>query len=252
MDEKIAQLAGMINTAETIVVFTGAGMSTESGISDYRSQNGRWQRFSPVTIQEFQASDEKRKEYWRMKLDLLESIKRAKPNDGHKAIAAMEKLGKLRGLITQNIDGLHQAAGNSREKTIEIHGTNLETICLACGDLKPWQMVYKKLKEGIEVPVCEHCGGFLKPNTISFGQRLDQNLLQKAFNWAAECDLLLAVGSTLIVEPAASIPRTAKSHGAVLCIVTLSQTPLDSFADLKVAQSCGVVFKDAVELLGKY
>jgi len=243
------QLAQMIKKSKDVVVFTGAGISTESGISDYRSKGGRWQRFTPVTIQEFKASDEKRKEYWRMKLDLLESLKDAKPNDGHIAIAKLEKLGYLKGLITQNIDGLHQAAGNTCDKIIEIHGTNLETICLSCSDLRPWQQVYKKLKSGIEVPLCEQCDGFLKPNTISFGQRLDQASLQKAFDWAADCDLLLAVGSTLLVEPAASIPRTAKSQGAFLCIVTHSETPLDSLADLKISESCGDIFKDAIKLL---
>jgi len=249
MNEQCVQLADLINRSNDIVVFTGAGISTESGISDYRSKGGRWQRFTPVTIQEFQASEDKRKEYWRMKLELLESMNNAKPNDGHIAIAQLEKLGKLKGLITQNIDGLHLTAGNTRGKTIEIHGTNLETICLSCGDLQPWQKVYDILKEGVEVPLCEQCGGFLKPNTISFGQRLDQALLQKAFDWAADCDLLLAAGSTLVVEPAASIPRTAKSQGARLVIVTLSDTPLDSLADLKITESCGVVFKDALQLI---
>jgi len=246
MGNEAAQLAEMIQRAGAVVVFTGAGISTESGISDYRSKGGRWQRFQPVTIQEFQGSGEKRKEYWRMKLDLLETLKEAKPNDGHKAIAELEKYGKLKGLITQNIDGLHQAAGNSREKIIEIHGTNLETVCLSCGELRPWQEVYKELKKGIEVPLCAKCGGFLKPNTISFGQQLDQALLQKAFDWASDCDLLLAVGSTLVVEPAASIPRTAKNHGAALCIVTLSETPLDSMADLRITEASGLFLKSVV------
>jgi len=247
MSKSSEQLAEFINRSDNIVVFTGAGISTESGISDYRSKGGRWQRFAPVTIQQFEASEEKRKEYWRMKRDLLDSLKDAQPNDGHCAIATLEKLGKLRGLITQNIDGLHNQAGNSKEKTIEIHGSNLETICLSCGDLKPWQIVYGMLNEGVEVPLCEQCKGFLKPNTISFGQRLDQAILQQAFEWAADCDLMLAVGSTLVVEPAASIPRTAKKYGAKLCIVTLSETPLDSIADLKITESCGVVFKNAIK-----
>ena len=249
MNNNIAKLARMIDQADAIVIFTGAGISTESGISDYRSKGGRWERFRPVTIQEFEASDAKRKEYWQMKLDLLESLKEAAPNDGHRAIAALEKCGKLKGLITQNIDGLHQAAGNSKEKTIEIHGTNLKTVCLSCGDLQPWQNVYAELRDGVEVPLCTKCDGFLKPNTISFGQRLDQALLQKAFDWAADCDLLLAVGSTLVVEPAASIPRTAKSHGAVLSIITLSETPLDTLADLKIADSCGEVLRSTMEIL---
>ncbi len=251
MSDNCIQLAEMISKADDVVVFTGAGISTESGISDYRSKGGRWERFTPVTIQQFMESHEKRKEYWRMKHDLLESLRDAKPNDGHRAIAALERIGKLKGLITQNIDGLHQAAGNTREKTIEIHGSNLQTVCLSCADLQPWQEVYKELKDGVEVPLCEKCRGFLKPNTISFGQSLDQVLLQKAFDWAADCDLFLAIGSTLLVEPAASIPKSAKSYGATLCIVTLSETPLDSFADLKIAEPTGPVFKGVIEILSK-
>ena len=149
-----------------------------------------------------------------MKFELLESLKEAGPNDGHKAIADLEKTGRFKGLITQNIDGLHQAAGSLKEKIIEIHGTMLETICLSCQDLNPWQQAYNELKSGVEIPHCTKCGGFLKPNTISFGQQLNQNDLKTAFEWAAQCDMLLAVGSTLIVEPAASIPRMAKNNGA--------------------------------------
>jgi len=245
----VEKLTGWIKRSNNIVVFTGAGISTESGISDYRSRGGRWQRFTPVTIQEFEASEDKRKEYWRMKLELLEAIKDAKPNDGHLAIAELEKLGKLNGLITQNIDGLHESAGTSKDKMILIHGTNLETVCLSCGDIRHWREAYDKLKRGVEVPLCDRCDGLVKPNTISFGQQLNQADLQRAFEWAAGCDLMLAVGSTLVVEPAASIPRTAKRNGAALCIVTLSETPLDDVADLKVEDSCGAVLKNTLESL---
>jgi len=249
MNEKISLIAGKIVETKKNIVFTGAGISTESGISDYRSKGGRWERFRPVTIQEFEASEERRREYWTEKFELLEALKEAGPNDGHKAIAALERLGKLKGLITQNIDGLHQAAGSSQERIIEIHGTTLETVCLSCGDLKPWQEVYQELKRGIAIPLCKKCDGFLKPNTISFGQQLNQALLQKAFDWTSDCDLLLAVGSTLVVEPAASIPRAAKSNEAALCIITISETPLDPFADLKITEPCGSVLKHAVEIL---
>ena len=247
MDQDIEQLGKLLKNAENVVVFTGAGISTESGISDYRSKGGRWERFQPVTIQEFHASEEKRREYWRMKLELLEALKDACPNDGHKAIADLEQSGRMKGLITQNIDGLHQAAGSSPEKIIEIHGTNLETICLSCEDLRPWQEVYAVLKTGVEVPLCVKCNGFLKPNTISFGQPLNQVSLKKAFEWAADSDVFLAVGSTLVVEPAASIPRTAKTYGSALCIITRSETPLDSLADIKIMESTGVVLKNVME-----
>ena len=249
MKNDIIRLAELIHQARDIVVFTGAGISTESGIADYRGQGGRWQRFRPVTIQEFQASEDKRKEYWREKLELWEGLKDARPNEGHKAIAALEKAGKLKGLITQNIDGLHRLAGNSREKTIEIHGTCLETVCLSCGDIQPWQAVYKELKNGVEVPLCAKCAGLLKPNTISFGQNLNQADLQKAFAWAGDCDLMLAVGSTPVVEPAASIPRAAKQSGAALGIITLSETPLDSVADVKITEPCGKTLSSVLAVL---
>lgn len=240
-------LTQFINEAEEIVVFTGAGISTESGISDYRSKGGIWDRFKPVTIQEFEVSHDKRVEYWQTKLDLYESLKDAHPNAGHQAIVDLEKMGKLKGLITQNIDGLHQTAGTSKDKILELHGTNLETICLSCSDLTPWQETYEELKGGEAVPLCKKCNGFLKPNTISFGQTLDQSVLQEAFLWAQDCDLLLAIGSTLIVEPAASIPRMAKQNGAYLIIITMSETPLDQFADLKITKSAGDVLAAALK-----
>ena len=249
MKNEIDRLTGLIRQARDIVVFTGAGISTESGIADYRGKGGRWQRFNPVTIQEFVASEDKRKEYWREKLALWEVLKDARPNEGHKAIAALEKAGRLKGLITQNIDGLHRLAGNSREKTIELHGTCLETVCLSCGDIQPWQDVYQELTRGVEVPLCAKCAGLLKPNTISFGQNLVQADLQKAFDWASDCDLLLAVGSTLVVEPAASIPRAAKHGGAALCIITLSETPLDPLADVKVTGPCGQTLSSVLAAL---
>lgn len=243
MSDPIKILSEMIHKARAIVVFTGAGISTESGISDYRGKGGVWERFRPVTIQEFLASEAKRREYWRRKAELFESIRDAQPNDGHKAIVSIEQRGKLKGLITQNIDGLHQAAGSSPDKIIELHGTSLEVICLSCRDILPTEEVYQRYQQGEEIPLCRKCAGLLKPNTISFGQALDQDLLQKAFDWACECDLLLAVGSTLVVEPAASIPRVAREHGASLCILTLSETPLDDIADLKIAEPCGSVLR---------
>jgi len=235
--DNVRGLFHLISEAERIVVFTGAGISTESGISDYRSKGGLWERFQPVTIQEFVASAEKRKEYWQAKLELYQSFQTTRPNAGHLAITQLETWGKLRGLITQNIDGLHQMAGTAPEKILEIHGSNRETICLDCGDLKPWAEVYERLKNGEEAPLCTKCQGLLKPNTISFGQPLDPHVLQKAVEWSRDCDLFLALGSTLIVEPAASLPRLAKQSGAKLAIITLSETPLDSLSDLRINAS---------------
>ena len=245
-DETIQQLAHAIEQSENIIVFTGAGISTESGIADYRSKGGLWDRFQPVTIQEFVSDQQKRIQYWQQKLELLENFKTAQPNAGHQAIVQLEQQGKLKALITQNIDGLHQMAGTSPEKILELHGTNRETICLSCQWLEPWTVVYERLQKGEEVPLCKKCGGLLKPNTISFGQSLNQELLHRAFALTSQCDMMLAIGSTLIVEPAASLPRMAKEQGAKLCIITLSETPLDSISDLKIPQSAAKVLTKAI------
>src|SRR5262245_3126759 len=166
-------LKQLIKEANRIVVFTGAGISTESGISDYRSQGGIWERYQPVTIQEFLASEQSRRLYWERKRALYEQNKDAKPNAGHLAIVALEKTGKLKGVITQNIDGLHRLAGTSPSELLEVHGNNLEVICLSCGEIRPWEHAYARLKNGEAVPLCLKCKGLLKPNTISFGQSLD-------------------------------------------------------------------------------
>ena len=229
-----------------ILVFTGAGISTESGLSDYRSKGGIWERFQPVTIQEFLADEDKRKLYWARKKELYGEMRDALPNSGHLAIAKLAECGKVLGIITQNIDGLHHMAGNLPETILELHGTNRETICLDCGELCPWQEAYERLQQGEETPLCLKCNGLLKPNTISFGQALDPNVLNKAFGWAEECDLLIACGSTLIVEPAASIPRLAKERGARLVIVNLTETPLDCFADLIIHASIGETLLQSV------
>ena len=249
MSTDIEHLVSLLSNAQEIVVFTGAGISTESGISDYRSKGGLWQRFQPVTIQEFQASQEKRKEYWVTKRELYESLYTAGPNEGHKAVVEIDRLGKLKGLITQNIDGLHGATGLDKARMVELHGTNLETICLSCEDLTEWRETAEELRNGVDVPLCKKCGGFLKPNTVSFGQSLRQHDLQQAFTWAQNCDLMLAVGSSLVVEPAASLPRLAKQSNARLVIITQSDTPLDGMADLKLTESCGVVLQKAVSQL---
>src|SRR3989338_818723 len=244
--DPIQQLKGFIENSRDIVVFTGAGISTESGISDYRSQGGIWERFQPVTIQEFLADEEKRKLYWQRKLALFEENQKARPNAGHKAIVELERRGRLRALITQNIDGLHQAAGTSPDKILELHGTSQEVICLSCRHIWPFEYAYKRLKSGEEALLCEKCRGFLKPNTISFGQTLDPYVLEQSFKMAGACDLMLVLGSSLVVEPAASIPRTAKMQGAKLVIITRSETPLDDTADLKIEDSIGETLSKAL------
>lgn len=237
-------LRTLIEQSSRIVVFTGAGISTESGISDYRSKGGIWERFQPVTIQEFLADREKRREYWRRKKEMYAQMRDAQPNAGHLAISRLEKRNKLIGIITQNIDGLHQKAGN--EKVVELHGTNREAICLNCEKVCPFDPIYERLLGGEEIPLCLECGGLLKPNTISFGQALDVEVLNLAVEWSRSSDLLLAIGSTLIVEPAASLPRIAKQAGAKFAIINRDPTPLDSLADLVIHGTAGPILAEII------
>ncbi len=241
---EIAELKKLITLSSRIVFFTGAGISTESGISDYRSQGGVYERYRPVTIQEFLESEESRIEFWKRKKEFYGQLKNAKPNAGHTAMAVIEKQGKALGMITQNIDGLHQAAGS--KKVLEIHGTNKEIICLSCGEINPSKKSENRLLEGLRILLCETCGGLLKTNTISFGQELNPGVLQQAFSWARNCDLMIAVGSTLVVEPAASIPRRAKEYGAKLVIINRETTPLYTVADLNIGAAAGLILQKAV------
>lgn len=237
LNEHTQKLREFFAKARRTLFFTGAGISTESGISDFRSKGGLWQRFQPVTIQEFLASDEKRREYWIYKKEVYTQARDAKPNAGHLVMTEIERQGRAIGVVTQNIDGLHQKAGS--KNVLELHGTVLEIVCLSCGETGPMEPVYDRIQAGEEVPLCLKCKGFLKPNTISFGQMLDPNVLRKASQWARDCDLLIAAGSTLIVEPAASIPRMAKEYGATLVIINRDPTPLDFMADLVVNAGLG-------------
>lgn len=246
---QLSRLKEYIHTSRNLVVFTGAGISTESGISDYRSKGGLWDRYSPVTIQEFLSDRQKRAEYWKRKLEIYEAFIKAQPNSGHKALVTLEKSGKLKSLITQNIDGLHQMAGNSPDRIIELHGNNRETVCLNCQEVTPWKNVFERVKGGDYSPLCIKCQGLLKPNTISFGQQLNPLILDQAVRFSCECDLMLVVGSTLVVEPAASLPRMAKRFGATLVIITLSDTPLDQIADLKIEGAASEVLTAAVEAI---
>jgi NAD-dependent deacetylase len=239
MEEKIAQMAELISNSSRIVGFTGAGLSTESGISDYRSKGGLWERFTPVYFQEFLEDEEKRKLYWRRKLEMWPSLRDAEPNEGHRIFTSLHERGKLSGVITQNIDGLHEAAGVPGEKIVRIHGTNSEIVCLSCGRVIPAAGLMDRMEEGDPPPRCGECGGLLKPNTISFGQNLDANEIRRAEEMSEGCDLMLCFGSTLVVYPAADMPVQAKRRGAALAIVTLSETPLDDIADVVIQRPIG-------------
>lgn len=221
-------------------------MSTESGIPDFRGPGGIWEKYSPVLFDDFLQDAESRKEYWRQRKALYPKQLAAKPNPGHLAIAELERSGTLMMLITQNIDGLHQLAGNSPAKILELHGTNTVTRCLDCRRTEPAARTWQRLGDGEEELRCQACGGIQKPDTISFGQALEPEVLDRATAAARACDAMLVVGSTLTVEPAASLPRLAVAAGARLAIVNLSPTPCDDLADLVIRERAGALLSSAV------
>lgn len=244
------ELAGWL-TDGGVVVFTGAGISTESGLSDFRSPGGIWDRFNPAefTIQRFTASAETRRKFWQFYHENWKVSQGAKPNKAHLAVAALEKMGKLNAVVTQNIDELHQAAGNSPERVLEVHGTMWKVGCLSCGNISPWEDFFQLLEEGKEVGDCSQCGGLLKPATVSFGQSLPMDVLEEAQHQCRQCSLLLCIGSSLAVYPAARMPEIAKSAGAKLIIVNREPTPLDSIADLAIRGEAGEVMGRVLALL---
>ncbi len=230
-----------IAASSRIVGFTGAGISTESGIPDFRSPNGVWARNRTIEFQEFLSSEQGRIEYWRQKVAAWPEMRAARPNAGHAAFVDLHRRGKLSALITQNIERLHQKAGLPADKVLELHGTTTEAVCLGCADRITSDEACERVESGEKAPRCRLCGGLLKPATISFGQSMPLDVMQRAQAAAEGCDLLLAVGSSLVVEPAASIPLVAKRAGARLVIVNREGTPLDDVADLVIRGEIGAV-----------
>ena len=230
-----------ITKAENIVGFSGAGISTESGIPDFRSPNGVWARNRTVYFDEFLRNEEDRIEYWRQKVESWPDMRDAEPNAGHLAFVELARLGKLTALITQNIDRLHQRAGLSDEMVLELHGTTTEALCLSCGDRVDMNQAVQRVLDGERAPQCRECRGYLKPATISFGQAMPQDVLAAAKRASESCDVFLAVGSSLVVQPAASLPLLAKHVGAKLIIINRAETPLDPMADLVLHDEIGKV-----------
>lgn len=230
-------LAELLASARCSVVFTGAGISTESGIPDFRSPGGVWAKYQPVYFHDFMASEASRHEYWRQKCEAHQEFANSKPNAGHRVIAEWEVHGRVRGVITQNIDELHQAAGSKR--VLELHGTARQAQCMQCGDRQPVQRYVDEFLETDVPPKCERCSGPLKHATISFGQPLDEVVIAEAHSWMNEADLVFALGSSLVVHPAASLPQTAKQNGAKLVIINRDPTPLDDDADVVLREPLG-------------
>jgi NAD-dependent deacetylase len=226
-------LAARWRAAERVVVLTGAGLSTASGIPDFRSPGGRWSRYRPVTIQEFRASDEARRRYWQYKGETWQVISAAAPNSGHRALADLARAGRVTLLVTQNVDGLHERSGMPPERLVDIHGTDSAVECLACGRRAERTVAQAAWEAGTAVPLCD-CGGPWKPATISFGQALVAGDLARAFAAAAACDLFVAAGTSLVVGPVNDMFGRAAAAGAATAILTASETPFDAAATFRV------------------
>ena len=246
MEEKFKQVARWITHSKRVVVFSGAGLSTESGIPDFRSPGGVWDRYNPedFDFQNFLASEASREKYWQMATEMYEPMKTAQPNLAHLAIGEMEKLGKLDCVITQNIDGLHFKAGNSEEKVIQLHGTAIFVSCLTCKKRYDRDEIQERVKKGEKAPRCSDCGGLLKPATISFGQSMPERETEEAYHRSSLSDLFIVIGSSLVVQPAASMPLVAKRNGAKLVIINRDPTPYDDMADIVIHGQAGPIMED--------
>lgn len=247
MDEAVSQLAELIAGADAVLLVTGAGVSTDSGIPDYRGPKGVWKTEQPVMFQDFVNDPDQRIVYWDQKLRAAASFNDAHPGAVHRACVALEAAGKLHTLVTQNVDGLHAEAGTSKAKLVEVHGTAMEVSCLDCGERSPTQPHLDAFEETREAPLC-HCGGLLKPATISFGQQLDPMTMYRAQLAAEEADLVIALGTTLSVYPAAEIPLVAARRGVPYAIVNRGETDHDGsiHLTLRIEGSVSDVFPTAV------
>ena len=241
MKEQIEKVAQWVIRSAKTVVFTGAGLSTESGIPDFRSPGGVWDRYNPEDFyfQNFLSSEASRIKYWQMATEMYESIKSAQPNPAHLAIAGMERLGKLNCIITQNIDGLHSKAGNSEEKIIQLHGTALWVSCLSCQRRYDRDEIQDRIRKGQKAPRCDHCRGLLKPATVSFGQAMPEKETEEAYHRSSLSELFIVIGSSLVVHPAATMPVVAKRNGAKLVIINRDPTPCDAQADVTIYSQAG-------------
>lgn len=243
-----ARLAEMIAAARDVVVFTGAGISTESGIPDFRSPGGVWSRMSPIYFQDFVRSEEKRREAWTRTFSGRAGWPRREPNAGHRAVARLVEQGKVSVVITQNVDDLHRVSGVPPEQIIELHGNATYAGCLECGlrhELEELKGPF--LQRGV-IPACRNCGGIVKTATISFGQSMPEEPMQRAQEATLACDLFLVLGSSLVVYPAAGFPIMAKRHGARLAIVNREPTEQDMLADLVLHDEIGPVMSQIVKV----
>jgi NAD-dependent deacetylase len=246
MSSESAELRRLIAAAERIVFFTGAGISTESGIPDFRSPGGMWTRMAPIDFRDFVASEEARRETWRRKLVTDRTIRAAEPNRGHRAVARLIREGKANSVITQNIDGLHQLSGVPDSHVIELHGNSTYATCLSCARRYEIDDIMAAFERSGDAPNCDACGGYVKTATISFGQSMPVEAMARAEAETLAADLFIVAGSSLVVYPAAGFPEIAKQNGAALVIVSRDPTGLDRMADLVIHESIGDTLGEAV------
>ena len=244
----MSSLALMIEKARRLVIFTGAGISTESGIPDFRSPGGIWTKNQPIEFSDFLSSEEMRREAWRRKIAIDKVMTQAQPNRGHRAVAELVRRGKCSAVITQNIDNLHQNSGVPADKVIELHGNGTYATCLDCGHRYELAPIYAAFEKDETLPICRSCEGIIKTATISFGQAMPEGPMRRAEKETLACDLFIAIGSSLVVYPAAGFPALAKRNGAKLVILNREATPLDSLADMVVHQEIGSALGDAANV----
>ena len=240
------ELRKLFDAATRIVGFTGAGISTESGIPDFRSPGGIWTRYQPIQFQDFLASEEMRRESWRRKFATDEVMRKATPNAGHRAMARLVETGKMSAIITQNVDGLHQASGVPDSKVIELHGNSTYATCLDCGERHELDEIKRIFSKDETLPECIKCGGIVKTATISFGQAMPVVPMARAQEETMAADLFIVLGSSLVVYPAAAFPTMAKRNGAKLAILNRDPTDQDRIADLVVHDEIGPTMSRAV------
>jgi NAD-dependent deacetylase len=246
MEPDVAELRRMIDEARRIVIFTGAGISTESGIPDFRSPGGIWTKMRPIDFSDFLASAEARRETWRRRFATDETMRKAEPNRGHRAVASLVSRGKASAVITQNIDGLHQASGVPANRVIELHGNTTYAHCLECAQRYEIEHIRVEFERTGEAPNCVACGGYVKTATISFGQSMPAAAMIRAEEETLASDLFITVGSSLVVYPAAGFPELAARNGGRLVILNREPTGLDPYADLVLHREIGATLGEAV------
>ena len=251
IEELIEELADNIVESKKVVVFTGAGISTESGIPDFRGPDGLWTKYDPsdFTYQKYVTDSETRKRMWKMRDIIGSSWNDFQPNPAHHAVAELERLGKLDCVITQNVDGLHQKSGNSEHMVIQLHGNMSWVKCINCGDRHPFEEVEKWVESGVEDPECVQCGGILKPEGIFFGEAMPVWETMEAEKRSRECDLCIVIGSSLVIYPAALMPEFALRSGAKVAIINEGETGLDHAAHIRIWAKAGEVMSEVIKLV---